>query len=196
MLIGILLSQNTNDKNAIRAYDNLRRAVKDISIDNILKAPLNTIMEAIKIAGMYRRRAETIKEIAQYIKKNLNGNLEQVLNLPLEEARRELLKIPGVGTKTADVILLMYANKPTFPIDTHIKRISKRLGLVRKKADYEEIRRKLMEIFNPEDYLEAHLRLIMLGRMYCKARKPECRSCPLGDICKYRRQVQQYSKYS
>jgi len=184
MLIATILSQNTNDKNAIKAFNNLVKTLGGkITIESILNTPLERIREAIRVAGMYNKRAKTIKEVAFYIKSRLGGSLEDILSLPLEEARRKLMSIPGVGSKTADILLLMYYGKPTFPVDTHIKRVSRRLGLVDSRADYEEIRRKLMEIFNPEDYLEAHLRLIMLGRKYCKAGKPNCSLCPLNDMC-------------
>lgn len=183
MLIATILSQNTNDKNAIKAFNNLVKTLGGkITIDSILNTPLEKIRDAIRVAGMYNKRAKTIREVALYIKSTLGGSLEYILSLPLEEARRKLMSIPGVGSKTAD-ILLMYYGKPTFPIDTHIKRVSRRLGLVDCKAGYEEVRRKLMEIFSPEDYLEAHLRLIMLGRRYCRAGKPHCNLCPLNDIC-------------
>lgn len=89
----------------------------------------------------------------------------------------------GVGPKTADVVLLFSANKPTIPVDTHVNRVSKRLGLAPAKGDYEDIRLSLQSIFNPEDYLSVHLLLITLGRKYCKARRPLCQKCPVNKYC-------------
>jgi len=91
--------------------------------------------------------------------------------------------LPGVGRKTADVLLLFRAKKPAIPIDTHINRVSKRLGFVNQNADYEEIRSRLEELYNPKDYFSVHILLILLGRKYCKARNPKCTECPVNKFC-------------
>ena len=91
--------------------------------------------------------------------------------------------MPGIGPKTADVLLLFRAKKPTIPIDTHIKRVSKRLGFASQNADYEEIRESLQALYDPKDYFEVHILFIMLGRKYCKARNPKCIECPVNKFC-------------
>ena len=113
--------------------------------------------------------------------------MDVILSKPTSEAREELLNLPAVGPKTADILLLFHAKRGVFPVDTHISRISKRLGLVGEGAGYEDIRRRLEEIFDPSDYSIAHKILIKFGRTYCRARNPLCGKCPLRDICRWRR---------
>ena len=93
------------------------------------------------------------------------------------------MELPGVGPKTADVVLLFSANQLTIPVDTHVNRVSKRLGLAPVKGDYEEVRLSLQSFFNPKDYLAVHLLLIAHGRTYCKAIKPRCTNCPVNTYC-------------
>ena len=138
---------------------------------------------------MYIKRAKILKEIAIYVKNKLNNDFSWINNLDIEIARRKLMEIPGIGRKTADVILLFLFKKSTFPIDTHITRITNRLGLVKSK-DYEEIRNFWMKIFKPEEYLEHHLKLIEFGRKICKARNPKCNQCKLKTICKEYNQIE------
>ncbi len=179
VLVATVLSQNTTDKNSFRALNNLKKIYK-ITPEALAKADVKEIEQAIRPAGLYRQKARVIKELAVNL---TNGKLNKILSMDGESAREVLKSLRGVGPKTADVVLLMTANYPTFPVDTHVMRVSKRLGLVPEDANYEEARRFLMEFFSPEDYLKGHLLLIKLGRTYCKARNPKCESCPLSDIC-------------
>jgi endonuclease-3 len=103
--------------------------------------------------------------------------------MPTEEARKTLMAMSGVGPKTADVVLLFSANKPTVPVDTHVNRVSKRLGLSPANGGYEDVRKSLQSLFMPKDYLSVHLLLIALGRKTCKAQKPLCCSCPVNSYC-------------
>ncbi|MGD0495663.1 MAG: hypothetical protein ABSB28_06445 [Candidatus Bathyarchaeia archaeon] len=105
------------------------------------------------------------------------------MSKPLDEAREGLLQLPGVGPKTADVLLLFSAKKPTVPVDTHVNRVSKRLGLAPRVADYETVRGALQSIYDPKDYLAVHTLLILHGRKYCKAKTPLCKECPLARLC-------------
>jgi endonuclease-3 len=141
------------------------------------------IEKAIKIGGLYRNKSRVIKELSRVIVEKFDGTLNFVYSLPLEEARKLLMALPGIGPKTADVILLFSANRPVLPVDTHVNRVSKRLGLVASNADYERIRQTLESFYSPKDYLAAHLLLIMLGRKYCKARNPLHGSCPVNMLC-------------
>ncbi len=179
VLVATVLSQNTTDKNSFRALKNLKRIYK-ITPEDLSGADVKEIEKAIRPAGLYRQKARVIKELAVSL---TNGKLNKILDMDGESARNLLKSLKGVGPKTADVVLLMTTNYPTFPIDTHVMRVSKRLGLVPEDADYEEARKSLMKFFRPEDYLKAHLLLIKLGRTYCRARKPKCDSCPLSDMC-------------
>jgi endonuclease-3 len=105
------------------------------------------------------------------------------MSLPLEEVRKTLMELPGVGPKTADVVLLFASGKPTIPVDTHVNRVAKRLSLAPKTGDYETVRRSLQLLYRQEDYLAVHVLFIALGRRYCRARNPLCQKCPLNEIC-------------
>jgi len=105
------------------------------------------------------------------------------LSLPLEEARRTLMQFSGVGPKTADVVLLFSAKKPTVPVDTHVNRVAKRLGLAPPGGEYEVVRKNLQALFDPNDYLAVHVLLIAHGRKTCKARHPLCTECPVNMYC-------------
>ena len=182
VLIRTVLSQATASRNTAKAFENLSRK---FSIDPQALATADTrdIEEAIRVAGLYRNKSKMIKRISEVILEQFGGSLDFIHTSPLEEARKTLLAIPGIGPKTADVTLLFCAKKPTIPIDTHVNRVSKRLGLVPLKADYEETRKSLQSIYQPEDYLAVHLLLISLGREYCKAKNPLCNPCPVSRLC-------------
>ncbi len=180
LLVATILSQNTSDKNSSRALEELRRRV-GTSPENLSRASGEEIAEAIRTAGLHRTKAKALRKLADEVMRRYSGDIKRLLAMPLDKARRELMSLPKVGEKTADVFLLFLGEKPTFPVDTHIRRVSRRLGIA--EGSYEDIRKSLMKFFNPKDYLEAHLLLISLGRRYCMARKPACGICPLKDIC-------------
>jgi endonuclease-3 len=184
-LIVTIISQNTADKNTAKAFENLSKQFQ-ITPEALANAKTCKIEECLKVAGLYRNKAKTIKQVSKSIIKNFQGDLTQVLSLPFEEARKALLQLPGVGPKTADVVLLFCAEKPTIPVDTHVNRVSKRLGLAPKNGDYEAIRKSLQKLYDPKDYLSLHILLILLGRTYCKARNPLCRQCPVNMLCRSR----------
>ena len=135
------------------------------------------------MGGLYRSKTKTIQSVSRIILENFGGSLKPVLSLPLEEARKVLTKMSGVGPKTADVVLLFSANQPTIPVDTHVNRVSKRLGLAPEKGNYEVVRSSLQMLYSPKDYLAVHLLLIAHGRQYCKARHPLCQECPVNTYC-------------
>ena len=183
VLIATILSQNTTDKNSISAYKNLRKKM-DLKPEVLASITLREIEKSIKKAGLYKSKAKAIKESAVVILNKLNGNINNLRRYSFEEARKILVNIPGVGLKTADIILL-HLGYPSFPVDTHIKRVSKRLGIVNEKAGYEEISEVWRKALNKEEYLDGHLRIIAFGRRICTAKRPQCDICPLIDICLY-----------
>lgn len=185
-IIAVMLSQNTNDRNAWRAYENLKKSLGTITPERIESIDLEDIAMSIKIAGMYRNRALRIKELARIFKlEDIDRCIRDNLSRGnIEEARKRLLEIPGVGYKTADVVLLMYYGVPIFPVDTHIKRITTRMGFIRKR-DYDSISRFWANNTSPGNYLQLHLLLITHGRETCKARDPKCMHCVLRDLCSY-----------
>lgn len=184
MLVSTVLSQNTNDKNTVKSVRRLREEV-GITPERIAKAKLGKLKTAISSSGLYNVKARVIKKLAKIVLEKYGGRLETVFEKPFDEARRELMGLPGVGPKTADVILLFADGKPTFPIDTHIFRVSRRLGVIGEKDGYEEARRKLMELFPLESYLKVHLLLIEHGKRVCRARKPLCENCVLLEYCSF-----------
>lgn len=181
-LISTIISQNTADKNSAKAFENLSKQ-HQITPEALANAKTSKIEECLKVAGLYRNKAKTIKKVSKIIMKEFHGKLTPILSMPLEKARKTLLRFPGVGPKTADVFLLFCANKPTIPVDTHVNRVSKRLDIAPRNGDYEAVRKSLQALYNPKDYLAVHVLLILLGRKYCKARNPLCSQCPLNMFC-------------
>jgi len=177
ILIATILSQNTNDRNSLAAFNELKRRI-GVRPDSLSRAEEKDIADAIRIAGLYRTKARAIKEIAMEVEEKYGGDFRKILSL--EDPRNELLKLPKVGEKTADVVLLFSTNVDTFPIDTHVRRVARRLGL--SSGSYEEMRMDLTNLFRGK-CREAHLLLIQLGRKYCRARKPLCDVCPVKDLC-------------
>jgi len=185
-LIVTIISQNTADKNTAKAFENLSKRFK-ITPEVLANAETSQIEECLKVAGLYRNKAKTIKQISKIILEKFHGTLKPILSSPFEEARKTLLQLPGVGPKTADVVLLFSSENPTIPVDTHVNRTAKRLGLVPANGDYETVRKSLQSLYNPKHYLAIHVLLILLGRNYCKARNPLCKQCPVGALCPSRR---------
>jgi len=187
LLIAVILSQNTSDANALKAFEKMKKVLGDITLQAILAASEETLTDVLKPAGMNRIRARRLKELSSAIL-NLGGEswLNALMNLDAESLRAELMKLPGVGPKTADVLTLMYYRKPSFPIDTHILRVVRRLGIFNSRPNYESIRRYFVEALgsNVADLIEFHLLLIAHGRRICKARKPLCNACILSDLCR------------
>jgi len=181
-LIKTVLSQATNDRNRDRAYANLSKKYK-IDPEALANADVRELEKAIRVGGLYRNKARKIKELSRTVCMQFHGSLDFIFSEPLEKSRELLMGIPGVGPKTADVVLLFIAEKPTMPVDTHVNRVSRRLGLAPLKANYEGIRGSLESLYQPRDYLTAHLLLIGLGRKFCKARNPLHKSCPVNALC-------------
>jgi len=187
ILIITVLSQATADRNTERAFRNLSKKFP-ITPKDLAEAKVEEIEEAIRVAGLYRNKSKVIKELSRVVLEEFGGSIDFIYSLPLEEARKTLMRLPGVGPKTADVVLVFCAGKPTLPVDTHVNRVSKRLGLALPNADYEDVRETLQSLFSPEDYLPVHLLLISLGRRYCKARNPLCKPCPVKSLCPSRQE--------
>jgi len=182
VLIRTVISQSTAEVNTRRAYRNLSSRLP-ITPQSLAETDIKAIEDALKVAGLYRNKSRVIRELSKMILEKYEGSLDFVYSLPLEEAREKLMSLPGVGPKTADIVLLFCAKRPTLPVDTHVNRVSKRLGLVPLNGDYEEVRSRLQMLYQPEDYFPVHMLLIALGRKYCKALKPLHSVCPVRDLC-------------
>lgn len=181
-LIVTIISQNTADTNTERAFENLSKQF-EVTPQALSKAETSKIEACLHVGGLYKSKAKTIKTVSKIILEKFQGSLKPVLLLPLEEARKMLTELPGVGPKTADVVLLFSANQPTIPVDTHVNRVAKRLGLAPANGNYEAVRLSLQSLFQPKDYLAVHLLLIAHGRKYCKARRSHCIECPVNNYC-------------
>jgi endonuclease-3 len=147
------------------------------------KARVSEVMRCIRSAGLYRSKAPRIIEVSKIITQQYRGRLSQILRLPYVQAKDKLTTLPGVGPKTADILLAFVAKHPVIPIDTHIGRVSKRLGIVPANADYERIRQGLESLIPPRNRLRSHLSLIAFGRAICKAPRPRCEICLISDSC-------------
>jgi endonuclease-3 len=181
-LVITIISQNTAGANTERAFESLSKQF-EITPQTLANAETGKIEACLHVAGLYQSKAKTIQAAAKIILEKFGGSLAPVLSLPLDEARKTLTEMPGVGPKTADVVLLFSANQPTIPVDTHVNRVSKRLGLAPQNGDYETVRLSLQSLFEPKDYLAVHLLLIEHGRKTCKAPHPRCHECPLYNYC-------------
>ncbi|MGD0804067.1 MAG: endonuclease III [Candidatus Bathyarchaeia archaeon] len=183
-LIRTILSQNTNWRNENTAYRRLEESI-GVTPKKLSNASISKIADAIKPAGMYNQRSRTIKKVSEEVIERYNGDLSSIIAKTYYEARKELMTLPGVGEKTADVVLLFTAGKQVLPVDRHITRITNRLELVKNNSKYDTIRMTLERATTPEKYLDIHIKLIQFGRDICRALNPKCSECPLNDICPY-----------
>ena len=181
-LIVTIISQNTSDTNTERAFENLSKRF-EITPQTLAIAETSMIEACLHVGGLYKNKDKTIKNVSRIVLEEFGGSLNPVLSLPLNESRKTLMELPGIGPKTADVVLLFSANRPTIPIDTHVNRVVKRLGFAPSNGDYEEVRLSLQKLFEQKDYLNVHLFLIALGRKYCKAGYLQCNVCPVKIYC-------------
>lgn len=187
-LVAVVISQNTTVANERRALRRLREGV-GITPETFADAPLEDLEEALRPAGLFRSKAGRLQEIARRLTAPDGPDLLALLRQPTERAREDLMALPGVGPKTADVVLNMVAGHPTFPVDTHIWRIATRWELTEGRA-YEDVRESLERLVPPEGRREAHLSLIRFGRETCKAIRPRCPGCPVAAHCPWYAKVQ------
>jgi endonuclease-3 len=181
-LIFSILSQNTTDLNRDRAYASLRSRFE--SWEEVMEANAAEIEEAIRVGGLAPQKSVRIKEILKEIKDERGRlDLDHLEDMKRDEALDYLTSFKGVGVKTASIVLLFSLGKPAFPVDTHIYRVSKRLGLVNEKASVETAHEIMRGLVDEDKYFPFHILLIRLGREICKARRPLCRECPLSSLC-------------
>jgi endonuclease-3 len=186
LLVQTMLSQNTTDTNSFRAFRNLKTAYPQSQYEDLLAASEEDIAELIKVGGLGEMKARRIKEALLRIKRDAGAiDLSFLADLSVAEAEEYLLALPGVGPKTAAVVLLFAFGFPIMPVDTHVHRVSKRLGLVPEGASVKETQRILEETIPPDKYLSLHLNLIWHGRRICRARNPLHEKCALRPLCDY-----------
>jgi endonuclease-3 len=183
-LVSTILSQNTNDANRDRAYQSLRRHFP--TWEAVRDADPQAVIEAIRPAGLANQKGPRIQVVLREITAERGRlDLDFLADLPVDEASQWLMKFKGVGPKTTAIVLQFSLQKPAFPVDTHIYRVTGRLGLRPVKMTVEQAHIHLAQLFPPETYYAAHLNLIRLGREICHARRPNCPACPLKEVCDY-----------
>src|SRR5512133_75142 len=187
-LVSTILSQNTNDVNRDRGFNALRAKLP--TWEAVRDANPEEVIEAIRLAGLANQKGPRIQQVLRSITEERGSlNLDFLADLPIEEARSWLTKFNGVGPKTAAIVLCFSLNMPAFPVDTHIYRVSGRIGLRPEKMTVERAHPHLESLFPPETYYAAHLNLIRLGREICTARKVFCEKCPINKLCDLGRTV-------
>lgn len=183
-LVSTILSQNTNDANRDAAYDSLREQFP--TWEQVRDASEEQIIDAIRTAGLANQKGPAIQNALRAISEERGAiELDFLSSLSTQEASNWLVKLKGVGPKTAAIVLLFSLNMPAFPVDTHVFRVTGRLGIRPEGMNANKAHQYLAEQFPPETYYPVHLNLIRLGREICKARKPICISCPLNRMCDY-----------
>jgi endonuclease-3 len=194
-LVRTVLSQNTSDKASQPAHDALMerygsRADTDL-VDALAGAGQAELAETISSAGLYNQKSETLIRLAGRVREEYGGEMafdEFVREGDTGEVRTALLDMKGVGPKTADCVMLFAGGQPgVFPVDTHVHRIARRMGLAPADADHEGVREALERAIPGEKCGFGHTAMIQFGRDTCSARKPAClddpEACPLGDLC-------------
>ena len=183
-LVSTFLSQNTNDVNRDKAFAAIYERYADW--DEVCEADPDEFMQVIRVAGLANQKGPNIQAALRRIREERGEiNLEWLRELPVEDAREWLLSFRGVGRKTAAIVLLFSLGMPAFPVDTHIYRVSGRIGIRPQAIDVDTAHQYLEAAADPAEYYAMHLNLIRLGREICQARKPACGRCPLLEICQY-----------
>jgi endonuclease-3 len=182
VLIRTILSQNTTDRNRDLAYAELKRRFP--RWEDILEADQDEIAEAIKMGGLGQQKAGRIKEILQWVHDCWGRMaLAPLCTMETREALGILLKLKGVGPKTANCVLAFGCGRDVFPVDTHILRVTKRVGLIPPQTTAEKAHELLAQLVPPGKAIPLHLNLIRYGREQCKARQPQCGRCLVPELC-------------
>lgn len=194
-LVSTILSQNTNDINRDRAFEALRAKFK--TWEAVRDAKAEEVIDAIRPAGLANQKGPRIQQVLRSITEE-RGSLDLgfLADLPADEARAWLMRFNGVGPKTAAIVLCFSLDRPAFPVDTHIYRVTGRIGLRPDKMTVEQAHPYMEGLLPPETYYAAHLNLIRLGREICQARKPLCYKCPILKLCDYQPKTQSSSSSS
>lgn len=188
-LVETILSQNTTDRNSHRAYLSLRR--KFATWPSVAAAPASAIAARIRQGGLANIKAPRIKNVLKIIREREGRlSLARLARMDNAEATAYLTSLPGVGIKTANCVLLFSLRRPVMPVDTHVDRVTRRLGWIDKRTSIEEAGAAMQRFVPPRLMLEVHVYLVWHGRRTCKAGRPLCAECVIRSRCKfYRRNV-------
>ncbi|MEE8669229.1 MAG: endonuclease III [Heyndrickxia coagulans] len=174
LLIAVTLSAQCTDALVNKVTKNLFQKYK--SPDDYIAVPLEELQQDIRSIGLYRNKAKNIQKLCRILIEEYGREVPQT--------REELMKLPGVGRKTANVVLSVAFGIPAIAVDTHVERVSKRLGFCRYKDSVLEVEQTLMKKVPKEEWSITHHRMIFFGRYHCKAQRPQCEICPLLDLCR------------
>jgi len=174
VLVRTILSQRTRDENTDQATNNLFAKYKDIY--EVVEAPTEDVQELIRPAGFYRVKAGRIQEVSQILIDEYGGEVPDTLD--------ELVKLPGVGRKTANCVLVFAFELPAIPVDTHVHRISNRMGLVNTKTP-DDTEMELSKIAPKELWIKLNDLMVQFGQNICKPTSPQCEACPVSYLCDY-----------
>jgi len=189
IIVGAILTQNTAWKNVEKALFNLK-SNNCLTVKKVLETDIENLRKMIQPSGFFNQKASRLKNIAYFLNENYEGDLNKFFNLDLQEIRKKLLSLNGVGSETADSILLYAGNYPVFVVDGYTKRICKRLPLIIEKETYFKIQqyfeKNLQKYLDIKDlvsvYKELHALIVKLAKNFCKT-KPDCTICPLENNC-------------
>jgi len=183
-LVSTILSQNTNDTNRDRAFVALRERFP--TWEAVRDADEQDVIDAIRPAGLANQKGPRIQNILREITAERGDlDLSFLADYTVGEATEWLVRFKGVGPKTAAIVIQFSLGKPAFPVDTHIYRVSGRIGLRPEKMNADKAHGHLSSLFPPDTYYPVHLNIIRLGREICHSRRPMCMQCPLQEICDY-----------
>ena len=189
-LVLTILSQNTSDRNSGRAFRLLKGRYPTYTA--VLEAPVGELYEVIKPAGLGNIKAPRIQAVLhEIIARRGTLDLDFLRDLPMDEARAWLTSLPGIGPKTAACVLCFACNMPALPVDTHVHRVAKRLGLIGPRVTADQAHTLLEQSLAPADVYGFHVNMILHGRQICHALRPECPRCPLADVCDFRRMMEE-----
>lgn len=187
-LVSTILSQSTSDVNRDKAFFALKERFADW--ESVMNAPLDEVRDTIRPAGLANQKAPRIQAALRRIEEESGElSLDFLKEMPFDEALDWLTSLHGVGRKTASIVLLFSFGRPAFPVDTHVHRITGRLGLIGPKVTADKAHEILENMGDPNTYYAFHLNLIRHGRQVCMARKPKCQQCPLKEYCDYYQKV-------
>lgn len=183
-MVSTILSQNTSDGNRDKGFFALKERFD--TWEDVRDAPPKEVINAIRPAGLANQKGPRIQSALEYITETQGEiTLDFIRDMNVDEAKEWLTSIHGIGPKTAAIILLFAMGKPAFPVDTHVHRVSTRLGLIKKKTSADKAHDILEDIVPEDDFYPFHLQMIRHGRQICHARNPKCGQCPLRELCTY-----------
>ncbi|MDE0610934.1 MAG: endonuclease III [Anaerolineaceae bacterium] len=181
-LVNCVLSQSTNDTNRDRAFNALKARWPDWA--GVVQAPTEEVIATIRVAGLGNQKGPRIQALLRDIHDQQGAfNIDFLAQLPLEEARAWLTSLHGVGPKTAAIVLCFAFGRPSLPVDTHVHRVGRRLGLIPEKMSAERAHPLMEALVPPDQHYSFHIQLILHGREICHARRPDCANCPVSGFC-------------